>query len=165
MDEQYGQLIEPEKVLFTFGAPGWYVLGVLILLLIAALAWLIYRNYQKNLYRKNALKWLAAEEANYANSNAPIALLYETNMLLKRIAIARYGRSMAAGIRGNEWIVFLNKSRGKPLFDEKEGYLLQNELYAAGTSDADYSSVNIFLNKAKEWIRKHKHSKALKELG
>jgi hypothetical protein len=58
MDEQYGQLIEPSPVSFTFGAPGWYVLAVLLLLTFLGFAWFLFRRYKKELYRRQAVKEL-----------------------------------------------------------------------------------------------------------
>ena len=126
MDEQYGQLIERHKqVAFTFGAPGWYVLGVVLLLVIAVVVRLGLRSYRKNRYRRQALM----EMKTYAGD---ATALYRTNMLLKRIAMTRYGRAETAGIRGKEWIAFLNKSRGRELFGAADAVLL-DQLYAGGT--------------------------------
>lgn len=143
MDERYGQLIEPKQVVFAFGAPGWYVLAMLLLLLLAGGVRFVVRWYGKNRYRRQAL----AELKGYGTRGA-----YATNMLLKRVAIGRYGRTSAAGIRGTEWIAFLNRSRGRELFGKEDVALLE-QLYSTNTVDAQR-----FMIKAKEWIRKHKHA-------
>lgn len=145
MDERYGQLIESKQVAFTFGAPGWYVLAVVFLLLAVAVAWLVLRSYRKNRYRRKAL----LEMKTYGGG---ATALYRTNMLLKRIAMARYGRPETAGVRGKEWIVFLNKSRGRELFSQSDAVLLER-LYTDETGVSDG-----FIGKAKEWIRRHKYA-------
>jgi hypothetical protein len=145
MDEQYGQLIQPKPVVFSFGAPGWYVLGAVILLLLAGAVWLLRQNYRKNRYRRQALGELKGYGAG------PSAL-YPANMLLKRIAISRYGRVPAASIRGSEWVAFLNKSRGRELFGKGDAALLE-QVYTTGAYAADG-----FLEKAKKWIKKHKYA-------
>ena len=98
MDEQYGTLIEPAPVPFHFGAPGWYVTGGLLLLLMATAAFFFIRHYRRNLYRRQALQWLRTKEEELQHTGSLTMLVYETNMLLKRIAISRYGRTAIAGI-------------------------------------------------------------------
>lgn len=150
MDEQYGQLIEPQQVPFAFGAPGWYVLTVLILLALGTIAWLITWYIKKNRYRKKALAAIATAEINIATST-PQALVYETNMLMKRIAMSRYQRNETAGLRGNEWISFLNKTMKTSLFDEADNRLLESGIYSNEKNEAAS-----FINKAKSWIKKHR---------
>ena len=55
MDEQYGKLIEPHEIPFRFGAPGWYVVAVLLVLLMMGITWLIVRWYKRNYYRREEL--------------------------------------------------------------------------------------------------------------
>lgn len=130
---------------FAFGAPGWYVLGALVLLLLAAATWIVVRRYRRNRYRREAL----AELKGYGSAGEAI---YLTNMLLKRLAMLQYGRSLAAGIRGVEWIAFLNRSRGASLFGVEDAALLDH-LYEAETGDTEG-----FISRSKEWIRKHKYA-------
>jgi len=153
MNDSYGQLIEPAPVAFSFGAPGWYVLGAILMFALLAVAWIIFQQYRKNLYRRQALKLITNAEATHPNSAS--TLLYETNMLLKQIAMSRYGRWNIAGINGMEWINFLNRSCHKALFDENDDHLLQEQLYGSKEAVNTNKLVNNFLNKSKEWIRNH----------
>jgi hypothetical protein len=156
MDDQYGQLIEPPAVVFGFGAPGWYVLGALAMLLLMWFTGFLWRNYQRNRYRRRALKEIENSKQHYAAAGMEGNMLYETNMLLKRIAMARYGRNDTAGMKGEEWIEFLNKSSGDEIFDETDTALLQ-ELYSG--KKHEHKSIMDFIQKAKTWIRKHRHFK------
>jgi hypothetical protein len=154
MEDQYGQLIEPSPVTFSFGAPGWYVLGIVLILLLLFIAWLLYRDYKRNLYRRYAIKELTSAQMQYAATGLQANILYETNMLLKRIAMARYGRNETAGLRGTKWISFLNRSSGKELFTENDTGLLSEQLYM--TNPPQKRSTDDFVEKAKQWIKKHK---------
>jgi hypothetical protein len=156
MDDQYGQLIEPPAVTFAFGAPGWYVLGALTMLLLMWLGGLVWRNYERNRYRRRALKEIEASKQHYAAAGMDGNMLYETNMLLKRIAMARYGRNETAGMKGEEWIEFLNKTSIDDLFDESDRALLQ-DLYKE--KKQEHGAIDDFINKAKTWIKKHRHFK------
>jgi len=154
MDEQYGELIEPHKVPFSFGAPGWYVLGGILLLLCIALLCMIVRIYNRNLYRKKALQWIDEKIAHQ-----PATILYDTNMLLKQVAMTKYERADVAAIRNIEWMNFLNLSMRKNVFNEADTQLLQRQLYTTEPDAATNIATNIFLNKAKQWIRKHRRMK------
>lgn len=145
MDERYGQLIQPQPVRFALGAPGWYVLGALILLALVGAVWLVLRRYRRNRYRREAL----AELKGYGGGKQAV---YPANMLLKRVAVLRYGRSSAAAIRGMEWIAFLNRARGASLFGVEDAALLE-QLYGAGKGDPEG-----FIRRSEEWIRKHKYA-------
>jgi len=155
MDEQYGQLIEPSSVPFSFGAPGWYVLGAFMLLVTVGIGWLIFLQYKRNLYRRQALKMISAAESGFRDSGAAAPLLYDTNMLLKRVAMSRYGREHAASVKGLDWINFLNQSCSKALFDENDNRLLEEQLYAPDKEPNINASVKNFLDKSKKWIRDH----------
>jgi len=145
MDEQFGQLIQPKPVAFSFGAPGWYVLGAFLLLLVAGVAWLVLRWWRKNGYRRQALR----EMKTYGGG---VIALYRTNMLLKRIAMTRYGRPVTAAKRGKEWISFLNKSRGRELFGKEDVAVLERLYSSSGEFSAG------FMEKAREWIQKHRYA-------
>jgi hypothetical protein len=159
MDEQYGTLIEPPPVPFHFGAPGWYVAGGLLLLLLIIAAWLLSRHYRKNLYRRQALQWLRSKEEELQHAGSLALLVYETNMLLKRIAIGRYGRTVIAASRDAQWIALLNKTMKKNLFDNKDEQLLQQQLYRSkGAILPDEAAA--FIARSKKWIQQHRYTYA-----
>src|SRR5688572_18979039 len=128
-----GKLIEPDPVKFTWGAPGWYILGIALLLLISVILILIYRHYQKNKYRRAALSWLESRERTML-ARAPRQVIYDAAMLTKRIAIMRYGRNLVAPVRDKEWVTFLNKVCKSQLFSDSDAEWLTRTLYA--TSDS-----------------------------
>lgn len=155
MDEQYGQLIEPTSVKFSFGAPGWYVLGVLFLLVLVCAAWLLYRYYKRNKYRAEAVKQLQVLQSQFAASGAQAQLVYEVNMLLKRVAMARYHRHATAGVRGNVWIAYLNQTANEQLFDEADAKLLTDHIYATHAV-IPAEKADDFAEKAKRWMKTHR---------
>src|SRR5580658_3781437 len=131
MADQFGQLIEPSQVNFAFGAPGWYVLGALAFLMLLIVAWLWVRHYKKNRYRRQALHWLADREAYCIRRQAYPALVNEGNILIKRIAIRKYGRAAVAGKRSSEWIAYINGTWREASFDKNDEQLLNKGLYAS----------------------------------
>lgn len=153
MSDDFGQLVEPAPVRFSFGAPGWYVLGVLLLLLvITVLLWL--RHYlRKNHYRKTALQWLALQEQQPA---LPEARIYAANMLLKRVAMRNYGRARVASVTGKDWILLLNHTARKTVFDEDDAVLVSHSVYMPAQPTT--AQAEGFTGKTKKWIKQHRHA-------
>jgi hypothetical protein len=159
MDDQYGQLIEPSPVKFAFGAPGWYVVGAIIFLLLIITCWLLWRHHIKNRYRKNALQWLALTSTKLAAQKDYTTIVYESNMLIKRIAMARYSRPVIAGMRGMDWIDCMNLTCPKASFNDKDEILLNTAIYKRELiSEAE---ANSFVDKTRQWISRHKRQMPL----
>lgn len=153
-ETQFGELIEPSPVKFTYSTPGWYVLGALLLLLLIVIAWLLIRHYMKNKYRREAIKSLQQIESAYTANNNYTDLVYETNMLAKRVAMSKYGRHTVAGLRGEEWTNYMNSKWRKKSFNANDALLLTNNVYTFSSLSAEQASS--FVSKTKDWIRKHR---------
>jgi Domain of unknown function (DUF4381) len=151
MDEQYGQLIEPQKISFAFGAPGWYVLAFLLLIILSGLVWILISIRHKNIYRHKALVLLEMQIEKKS-----LHPLYETNMLLKQVAMSKYGRTAVANLRNHDWVAFLNSTMRKNLFSDNDSRFLEKQLYGLDKDNDGNEMTSHFLNKAKEWIRKHR---------
>src|SRR5262245_59163766 len=99
-----GNLIEPSPVGFTFDAPGWYAVGILLVLIVAGLmiwTWII---HIRNRYRREALRYVMTLESEITDKSL---LVYEVNMLLKRIALRFMPRENVAPLRDEQWVDFL----------------------------------------------------------
>jgi len=156
MNDEIGTLIEPEPVTFTWGAPGWYVLGGVVLLLILLIIVVLYRHHQKNEYRAQALLWLREREAQLL-PQSPIELVYDAAILMKRISATRYRRSDVAGLLNKEWITFLNRTCKSAPFDERDVEWLHQTLYRSAQPPQE-SDVRAFIGKTKKWIEQHRYA-------
>lgn len=109
-------------------ALGWWLL--LGLLLVAVGLWLWWRHRlprQDDNVLEEALQTLDSLPRRYpANSKA---LLRELNVLLRRVAISRYGRKQVAGLVGAAWVAFLDERAGRTLFGGKLAPLLTASPY------------------------------------
>ncbi|WP_259068109.1 DUF4381 domain-containing protein [Mucilaginibacter sp. X4EP1] len=160
MDQQVGKLIEPPPVPFSFEQPGWYVLGGLLVLLLALITWLLVKYYRKNRYRKHALQFLNNTEQTLSQVKEFDLLVYQAQMLIKQIAMARYGRHHVSGLRGDQWIAFINNTWREKSFDNSDVVLLNQNIYASEKSVSADEATN-FTNKARRWIKKHKRKYAV----
>jgi hypothetical protein len=159
-DDSVGKLIEPPPVPFSFGAPGWYALGAFAILLLAFCVYLLVLHYRSNLYRRHALAFLTDTEIKYSAKDAFGELVYETHMLIKRIAMSRYGRKKVSSLRGDEWIAFINTTWHDKAFDNADDELLTQTIYKPRVP-VSAGQATAFTRKARRWIKKHKkHIKA-----
>ncbi len=150
------QFIEPAPVRFTFEAPGWYILAGIILLILLICVALIVRNYIKNKYRRKAIKALQKEETNSIKQKQYADIIYKANMIMKQICIQLYTREACAGLRTKDWLEFLNQTSHSNLF-QKENEKTIDSIYLTG-NDLDEKETIAFLDKTKQWIKKHKHA-------
>jgi hypothetical protein len=78
-------------------------------------------------------------------------------VLLKWTALAGFPRSEVAGLTGEKWLAFLDKSLGERNFTEGEGRLLSELAYAPEQRIAQLSdqSISGLLQFVRRWIRRH----------
>jgi len=154
-DDPVGKLIEPAPVPFSFGAPGWYVVWGLALILLIFCIYLLVMHYKSNRYRRQALLFLANTEDKFSARQAFGELVYETHMLIKRIAMSRYGRRKVSGLRGDEWTSFINTTWREKSFNNDDDELLSQSIYKP-LVPVSTEQATAFTKKARRWIKKHK---------
>lgn len=91
-------------------APGWWAVMGLLLLALALAAWLRKRRRQPSVKRwqRMALRELAQLQATDDDATLARGL----QQLLRRYAIARYGRETVAALSGEAWIAFVVRHGG-----------------------------------------------------
>ncbi|QID16924.1 DUF4381 domain-containing protein [Nitrogeniibacter mangrovi] len=112
-------------------APGWIALAILLLLLVVAL-WRGWRHPARRL-RRQALAELRRIEAENLDGTALARALAQ---LLRRYAIARFGREAIAGLTGPAWLAFLAAHGGAPL-DGEAGDTLMRRAWGGSGPDTD----------------------------
>lgn len=106
-------------------ATGWWLLAVLIMVMLFALFSIVrnLRHYPAGSWRRHAWKQLR-QLRQQAHHMPAQQLAIELSELLRRIAIARAGRSHAASLSGERWLAWLQQhdpggfawsERGRPL--------------------------------------------------
>ncbi|WP_171180451.1 DUF4381 domain-containing protein [Ruegeria sp. HKCCD8929] len=105
--ELLDQLVVPELPAPISMVPqtmGWPIVGAVLVLLLTYALWRWFRVYRANAYRRAAL----AELAGAGDDPAQVA------RILRRAALAGFDRRDVAGLRGRDWIAFLEKTGGEP---------------------------------------------------
>jgi len=101
-------------------APGWWVLALLTLAIVAALIYW-YRRAPSRL-RRAALRELKQLESRRGDD---LQLAGELQDLLRRYAVASYGREAVANLSGESWLAFIVAHGGKELAGEAGQSLLR----------------------------------------
>jgi hypothetical protein len=151
-DRMWGlkELPLPEPVSWWPQTAGWAVLAVVLLILMAWAGYKAWRRVQRNAYRRDGLARL---EAMKKDGSA----LGELPLLLRQSALQAAPRKDVAGLRGTDWINWLNASAGRPLFGEDDASLLDELAYAKESDGAGNDvSVQHVLEASREWMRSHR---------
>ncbi len=100
----------PEPGGFWPPAPGWWIVAALILVLVGALVFWLWRRHQRN-------RWLRAARAELdqlgARAEASPTWFTELNALLKRCARQRYPEQRPHALSGAQWRDFLTHTQKK----------------------------------------------------
>ena len=103
-------LRQPEPIGWWPPAPGWWLLMVMLIVALAALAYVLVRRYRANAYRRRALTQLEQLRQEHLRDRDTAAYLAGANALLKSVALRAYPRRDVAARSGAAWLDFLNQS-------------------------------------------------------
>ena len=132
-------------------APGWWILAFLGLAAVVYGLNRLYRYWQRNQYRREALKALNDLKRAYESSPETINYLVQYNQLLKRVALSHYRREQVASKTGEAWVAFLDRSGKTQEFTMGSGQILIEGNYQPNPvfNLADLDTIG------RLWIRNH----------
>ncbi len=146
----------PADVAWWPPAPGWWLLGLLILLAVLATGWYCRRRYRQLRYRRAALaelKQLLDETDNDAH------ILLAINRLLKRTALVAYPAATVASLHGQRWADFRQASLPNVPAPANLATLLGDQLYdVTAVAPEDIQQLVIF---ARKWLAKHRPAESV----
>lgn len=116
----------PEPVGWWPPAPGWWLLAVFIPLIIGLLFWL-YKKLTKKTAIKAARKQLL--QIKQSKDSTSREKLQAISSLFRRVAISIAGRYNCAGLTGQEWLDYLDRTGNCSTFKEGIGHLLIDAPY------------------------------------
>ena len=138
----------PEAVSWWPLAPGWWILGAL---LIAGLAYTVHFFWQRHhafTYRRQAL-----QKIKQLPNNSQHQRITDLFVLLKRVAVSAYPELNLSSLSQAEFIDFLKKTCPKSGFDQ-----LPNDwqkLFYAKDSDVSVQLVDQLVVSGTQWIKHH----------
>jgi len=134
-------------------APGWRWLGLMLLVGLGWLAYRRFRRWQRDAYRRDALRRLAEIERSSASWQEVVSAL---PLLLKAVALDAYPRGEVAALSGAAWLDFLDSSCAQCSFAGHNGHAL----LAAAYQDASEwrfgeREARALRDAVRIWIRDH----------
>lgn len=153
----------PQAVSFWPPAPGWWLLGALLLAAAAWFAWQRFCRWQEAQRLKRVLQELDAALTAFRRvsdgeerNRQGLALLYTINSLLKRVALVRHPEADIAALTGPEWLAFLDAHGSGDEFARGPGQVLAEGEYRP-RFDADADALHAT---ARRWIVRQYRSPA-----
>lgn len=141
----------PDPVSFWPPAPGWWLLGILAIILSTWLALRVNSWYRNNAYRRQAEDKLAALDRSYNQHNDSTIYISNINNLLKQVAVYYYDKAKVSRLSGKQWLEFLDKSGNTSNFTRGDGQLLETAQYQK-TVDIDVSGLK---RCCRQWLKHH----------
>lgn len=149
-----GTLIEPDPIAFSFGAPGWYVLLAVLLIVLAILGVRRLMKYRKNKYRRMAMAMI---ESLFAERIDTDQLIFKTAELLKRVSMISFGRSQVAALNGSSWLSYMVKhDQSNYEFSPLMNKIYSSYLYQGKGKEMSEEERSAFKNESITWIKKHR---------
>ena len=146
---------EPAMIAGWPPAPGWWVLAVIgVALLVSLVVWLL-KRHAANRYRREALKELETLQASWQSARDNQVYLQDLQTLLKRVALTRFDREAVAGLTGEAWVQFLDRSGGSRSFSMGAAEVLIDGNYRPASELSDDIDVAALQTAARDWIKYH----------
>lgn len=146
----------PDPISWWPPAPGWWLLALLSIALVALVVFFIRR---RRLYRISAI-YLAKQELDrikrdFKTRQDKSVLVKELSELIRRLSISRFKREETAALTGQAWLEFLDQKSNNKLFSNGVGRVLIEAPYQA---KPDYDSAELILL-VSSWIESHSSRK------
>jgi hypothetical protein len=138
----------PEPVGWWPPAPGWWLLGLVVLVALAVAAVWITRRRRRRAAARAAARELTHLRTAYDADRDAGALLRRLSTLLRRFALAQWPRDQVAGLNGDAWLAFLDLHGGDGQFRDGPGRCLADGPYRR---DADVP-VDELLHLVDRWL-------------
>jgi hypothetical protein len=141
-------IMTPPPVPWWPPAPGWYVLGVVIFILVALGLAIWLHRYRANAYRREALRELDVLEEKQQ--------WRKLSVLLKRVALTAFPRTEVASLTGDSWIAWLNQHGGGTEVSTEVARILTQNVYhpTPETTHAERDWRNAAAS-VRNWIQTH----------
>jgi hypothetical protein len=157
MDEVLAQMRDihgPDPVPLWPPAPGWWVVAAALLSL--TLLWLAlsgWRAARERDWRRDANRRMRRLKKGLARNDSR-AVASELSELLRRVAMARYGRAECAGLAGRDWLAWL-KGKDPVRFDwVKHGKPLLELPYVPPGAGTSMREMKVLVRAAVRWVER-----------
>lgn len=141
----------PEPISWWPLAPGWYVVGLLVIITLLTMVYFLVRYYKNTRAKRQALRLLTDYRQQYEGEGNSQLSAARVSELLKRVALVYFPRSKVASLQGHEWIAFLNSSSKGLDFEQ-----VRTELLDVPYQPMKPHDLNRLFQMAHQWIRQRR---------
>ncbi len=131
---------------------GWWILLALCVLAVMAGVYWLYRRWRSNRYRREAMAELLQLRIDYQDHGDDGRYLDQLQGLLKRVALTRFKREEVAGLTGESWVAFLDRTSRSQEFSMGKGQLLIQGNYEP-EPQVDIAALHEL---GRHWIKRHR---------
>ena len=136
-------------------APGWWFLLAFLLVCAGGIYFslhLLRRRYRELYWREEARRTLASirDDSGRRSDQQRVAALA---LLLRKLAIRKYGRNSCAGLEGQEWLRWLNRHDPAGFDWMNEGRILIEAPYAPEGKPIRASLIKHLIDGLEGWVR------------
>ncbi|MHC2068215.1 DUF4381 domain-containing protein [Bremerella sp. T1] len=139
LDNLHDIVMPPDVAWFPL-APGWYVLIVIVLV---AIGWAMFRVYQK--WQANAYRRAALQELQHADS------IFAISEILRRTALVFTPRETMVDLIGNDWADWLTQRTSQPM-PTVVRQAFAEAMYQPNSAGTNIEPVRAY---ATAWIQQH----------
>ena len=133
-------------------APGWYIAGAILALLLLWRIYIFWQASRRNRYRRAALK-----ELSLIRTQGDAAALRRLPLLLKRTALSAWPREEVASLSGQAWHEFLDRTAQTKLFTGGAGQILNQLAYTGrDTAPPAAKDAGTLLAASEFWLTNHR---------
>jgi len=148
--------------------PGWWLIGVTAILAVAAL-WMLLSYRERPLvtakWQRDARRRLRSLRRRQTQMNTK-EVAGELSELLRRIAMARFGRDSCAGLVGEEWITWLDENDPAGFDWQRNAAVLLEMPYAPPDgASIERPLINLLIDAALAWVSASEQPKKRAEAG
>lgn len=148
---EFIEIVVPPEISYEPKTVGWYLLAALFLGLLGYSIVRQVRRYEKNAYRRRALRELRSLRTR-APSDRKQAL-HELPRLLKRTALSVFPRKDVAPLSGSAWLAFLERQAPGALSPEARAGI--RTLLLSSADDVPQSRDSELFKSVERWLRQH----------
>lgn len=147
----------PAAVSWWPPAPGWWLLALLLLALVAYGSWKWLKVRRDNTYRRQAIGELNKAWKRFHQDNDVLAYIKLCNIVLRRAALHRdeINRRSIAPLAGQEWFEYLDSCCSKPVFAGNVSTDLFEAQYVANAEENAERELRALHNAAHKWLKTH----------
>ena len=130
-------------------APGWWLVGALLIVTALLIIWLR-RRWRQRAYRRTGLQQLHELELRHQQHPDSVPLAAELSRLLRHMAILHYPRHDCAGLEGDAWLRFLDQPFNDQPFSSGVGKALIDSPYRR---DATLTNGQELIQLCRRWLQ------------